>query len=144
MLTIGLALIALPAAAIIAEVLTVPFHLINKKFQWAGRSAEDWRAQSVESPGERLPALSFVLGGLCTTVTRSVGIFAAGSVFHWRGAEMPLVFLIVVGVLLLVNDVFRVLRFVGSSGVWTELGYGAGGLAGLGLGFFLVITYLSG
>lgn len=137
-LTVALAVIAIPIAATIASVLTLPLHALEKRLQWAGRSLEEWRSMNVDSPGERLRALSFLVAGLCTTVTRAVAFFSAGAVFHWRGTEMPFGFVIVTGFFLLLNDALRVVRFIGNSGVWTEMGYGAGGLLGLGLGLFLV------
>ena len=138
MLTLALAFVVIPIASTIAEVLTLPLHAVNKKLQWSSKSMAEWRSLNVESPGERLAALSFVIGMLCTTLTRSVAIVAAGAVFHWRGTDMPLSFLGVAGVLLFVNDALRVHRFLGNPGVWTEMGYGAGGLLGLGLGFLIL------
>lgn len=135
MLTVTLALIAIPIAATIASVLTLPLHALEKRLQWAGRSLDEWRSLNVESPGERLRALSFFIAALSTSVARGIAIFSAGAVFHWRGTDMPFWFIIVAGFFLLLNDGLRVVRFLGNSGVWTEMGYGAGGLLGLVLGF---------
>lgn len=137
MLTVSLALIAIPIMATLAVVLTLPIHAIEKKIQWAGKSPAEWKALNVETPGERLRSISFVFALLCTTVTRAAGIASAGLVFHWRGTDMPVAFLGAAGLLFFLNDAGRVYRFIGNSGVWTELGYGAGGFVGLGLGFLI-------
>jgi hypothetical protein len=49
---------------------------------------------------------------------------------------MPIGFVFGAVALLLLNDVVRVRRFLGNSGVWTELGYAAGGLIGVGIYLF--------
>jgi hypothetical protein len=109
---------------------------MGKKLQWAGKSLEQWHAVGVETPGERLPVVSFATGVVSTTVTRFLGFWAAGRVFAWRGTEMPIGFVFGAVALLLLNDVVRVRRFLGNSGVWTELGYAAGGLIGVGIYLF--------
>ncbi len=131
MLNYGLAFVALFVGDLIGNVLTIPMHAINKKLQRAGKSPEQWQVLGIESPAEKLPAVSFASGLVCTTITRLVGFWAAGHVFDWRGAEMPLGFIVGAGALLLRNDGARVMRLLGNSGLWTELGYAAGGLVGV-------------
>ena len=133
MLSYGLAFLALFLGDLIGNVLTLPVHAIDKKLQWAGKSPEQWKSVGVESPTERLRAVSFATGLVCTVITRLVGFWAAGRVFIWRGTEMPIGFIVVAGAVLLLNDGARVARFLGNSGVWTELGYAAGGLTAVAL-----------
>ena len=118
---------------LIGNVLTLPVHAIDKKLQWAGKSPEQWQSVGVESPAERLRAVSFGTGLVCTVITRLVGFWAASRVFMWRGTEMPVGFIVVAGAILLLNDGGRVVRFLGNPGVWTELGYTVGGLAAVAL-----------
>lgn len=138
MLTLALALIATLVVATLAGLLTLPLHAIEKKIQWASRSPAEWSALNIKTPGERLRGIRFLVALLDTTVSRAAGIAAGGLAFHWRGTHMPLLFLGSVGILFFFNDARRVYRFKGNSGVWTELGYGAGGLVAVGLGFLMM------
>jgi hypothetical protein len=133
MLSYGLAFVALFLGDLIGNVLALPVHAIDKKLQWTGKSPEHWQSVGVESPAERLRAVSFVTGLVCTFITRLVGFWAAGRLFTWRGTEMPVAFIVVSGAILLLNDGARVARFLGSSGVWIELGYAVGGLTAVAL-----------
>jgi len=133
MLTFALAFGALFIGDLLANVLTLPVHALEKRLQWAGKSPEQWRALGIESPAERLPFVSFCTGLLSTVITRLAGFLVASQVFEWRGQDMPVGFIVAVGAILLVNDGARVARFVGNSGIWTELGYAAGGLGALAI-----------
>jgi len=132
-LTYLLALVTFFVVEFVSNVLTLPIAALDKWLQWAGKSAEEWQAQGVTNPGERLPLVSAVCGILSTLVTRLTAIWAAGWPFGWRSTTMPLAFILAVGAIFLLNDAIRVRRFVGNSGIWTELGYAAGGMLGLAL-----------
>jgi hypothetical protein len=133
MLTYSLAIATFFIAEFVSNVLTLPIHALDKWLQWAGKSAEEWQAHGVDNPGERLRAVSVACGLLSTMVTRLIAVWVAGRVFEWRGTVMPLGFIVAAGALIFVNDVVRIRRFLGNSGIWTELGYAAGGILGLTL-----------
>ncbi len=129
-----LALVSIPITASFTSLFTLPVAAVGKRLQWGDKTKEQWRNRGVLNPGERLRSVSIFFGFIATTITKAAALIAAALIFAAFGRTMPIGFVIVAAALILLHDVGRISRFLGNSGVWTELGYLLGDVAGVTAG----------
>ena len=130
--TFLLALISLPLVASIAGVITA-LTLGPLEIRLQSVASKDALQSRNSELGER-PVISFSFGVFHTTFSKAVATFTAAGIFHLFNSTLSPLFLIVALSLFVVHDLGRICRFLGNPGVWSELGYLVGDLAGVFLG----------
>ena len=104
---------------------------IEKRIQWGKKSSNEWQQLGVENPGERLPLISIIFSTIDNTVTKTFALLVAQFIFHYFTTQMPVSFIILCGLIFIIHDGARIKRFIGSHGIWTEIGYLLGDLISL-------------
>ena len=137
-----LALFSIPVTATIVSLVTMPLVVFEKRLQWAGKTVEEWREMGVLCPGERVPGFSFLFGLFHTAVSKTTAVLVAASIIHFFGHAMPVWFVLLAGGLMVLNDIKRIRRFLGNSGVWTEFGYLCGDIIGVTIGALLAFRWV--
>jgi len=129
MLTWVLVIVAMLGGGLLGSVWLLGFPLIalERSIQWAGRDEKQWAALGVETPGERLPAVSFLFGAAGALLARGMAYFAGLGVFLIRDAYPSLIPMVVCAIFHLINDTQRIHQFRGSSGQAREIGIFCGG-----------------
>jgi hypothetical protein len=139
-----IALLSLPVTVVTATFLvSLPLVLIEKEIQWQNKSEEKWRDMGVEVPSERLPLVSLLFGALDNIVGKTAALVVAALIFALFRQTMPILFVIVILVPLLYHDFSRIVLFIGSSGLWTEVGYLVGDIFGVMLGAVLGFHWIA-
>jgi len=133
-LTFILALVSIPITATLTSLFTLPVAAVGKRLQWGDKTREQWRDRGVLNPGERLRSVSFFYGFIVTSVNKTAALIVGAVIFAAFGQTMPIGFVIVAAALIVLHDLGRISRFLGNSGVWTELGYLFGDIAGVTTG----------
>jgi hypothetical protein len=140
MIPFMLALVSIPITKSLSIIFYLPFLKIERLIQWQGKSVEEWRDLGIDSPGERLLAVSFISGVIGTTISATAAILAAALIFRVFHRSMPFGFLIVTGFLMVFHDVGRVRRFHACAYRWTEIGYLVGDVIGMMIGALLAFS----
>jgi hypothetical protein len=138
-----MALISIPITATLASLVIFPVASLEKRLQWQDKSMEQWRKMGVVCPGERVPGISFLFGLINTTVNKTAAMLGAATIFHFLGHSMPVWFVLLAGGLVILLDLGRIRRFLGNSGVWTELGYLCGDVIGVTSGALLAFHWIA-
>jgi hypothetical protein len=137
-----LALVSIPITATLTSLFTLPVAAVGKRLQWRNKTMEEWRGRGVLSPGERLRSVSIFFGFIATSVTKTAALIVAAFIFSAFGRTMPIGFVVVAAGLIVLQDVGRISRFLGNSGVWTELGYLFGDIAGATIGTLVAFHWI--
>jgi hypothetical protein len=130
---------ALVAGASVGTLLTIPLHVIAKLVKEAANpTTMDSMIEEHDDP--RFRPFWFLVGAICTIITRSVGFVAAAYVFHRYDIRLPVLFVILGAVVFCINDFGRVARFSGHVGFSIEFGYLVGGIIGAWVGWTIGVS----